>query len=111
MKNGEGRATQNRNKIWRYYYNVHRWAEENYLNYRALKQGQNIKSQLKELVHKVDIRICEKFLTHDPICQYYKQNKTESSKKGLDSDGFERYEKVRMALTAGTFFSFDGYTK
>lgn len=78
-----------------------RWAENNFFNFRALKQAQNIKSQLKELMSKVDFKVCEEFLENDHICKYYKQKKSENSSNKYKDDGFGRWEKVRMALTAG----------
>jgi len=85
-----------------------RWAEDNFLNFRCLKQAQNIKLQISELLHKVDLKICEKFLENDPICQFYQQKKKEFKSNNKNSksrdDGFDRWEKVRMALTAGNFY-------
>lgn len=75
------------------------------MNYRALKQGQNIKLQIGELLHKVDLKICEKFLENDPICKLYQEKKKEMKSSKSRDDGFDRWEKVRMALTAGFYFN------
>lgn len=50
---------------------------------------------------KVEFKVCEEFLEMDHICKYYKEKKNENLAKKYKDDGFGRWEKVRMALTAG----------
>jgi len=90
---------------WRRYNYSKSWAEDNFLNFRCLKQAQNIKLQISELLHKVDLKICEKFLESDPICKLYQEGKKEIKSSKSRDDGFDRWEKVRMALTAGFYFN------
>jgi len=54
-------------------------------------------------MNKVDYKVCEEFLKKDHICSLYTQKKKENLEKKYKDDGFGRWEKVRMALTAGLF--------
>ena len=105
MRNGEDMIIHDRKtQIALRILKCKRWVESHFLNFRALKQAQNIKSQIQELIRKVDVKVCEKFLMSDPLYQQYQEKKKDkdkdkSSKK--DGESLSRYERVRMALTSG----------
>lgn len=71
------------------------WCSDNFLNIRSLKQTQNIRSQLKSLFDKIDMKVCEKSLKNDHIYKMFKEEKAKYK------DESQRYRPFLMALTAG----------
>ncbi|KAL4497398.1 hypothetical protein ABPG72_011333 [Tetrahymena utriculariae] len=58
------------------------YAKSNFFNIRALKQGENIKIQINDLIKNIDKDVLKKFYKEDAMYLYYKENR---EKKDSDS--------------------------
>lgn len=94
------------------------WCNDNFLSIRALRQAQSIKGQLRDLIPKIDMKVCKECLAADPICKMYfdsksdkknlskqKSNLEESKTNRSDSYKYNSSELVRMALCTGFYFN------
>ena len=106
-------------KIYRRWVKNHysdKWCKENFLNIRALKLAENIKTQLQDLIKQLDLPTCAKFYEKDSLYLRFKVHESilESNKlperelkqkKEYTNDVLDLFDRFRLALTSGFYFN------